>query len=335
MQKLAKRLCVQSGPILQLNATQTAALSSLQEKLDSRQYEVEQVACLCGRDEGQLVARRDRYALPVDTHLCRHCGTMWTSPRLTDDSLSQFYEHDYRSIYVGHAQAPDSFFNQQLAKGQAIYEFVAPALTHLRSTDGSPRVYDVGCGAGGMLIPFREQGWQVVGCDLGSDYLARGRAAGLPLEQGGPSVLQPYGQADLVILSHVLEHLPEPKQSLHEITDLLVDEGFLYIELPGVFRIHRVYKDTLRFLQNAHLYHFTLRTLSALLADCGYRLVKGDEQIRALFQRDQAVEPVQVADQYEKIWAYLRFMDVFQRIHRPLGQAKQQAKRLFGRSTIS
>ena len=131
-----------------------------------------------------------------------------------------------------------------------------------------------------------------------------------------------------MILSHVLEHLPDPKQSLYETSNLLTDAGYLYIELPGIFYIHRAYKDTLRFLQNAHLYHFTLRTLSSLLADAGYRLVKGDEQIRALFRKDASVEPIATQDQYQKVSTYLRIMEVFRLAYHPLRLAKRQAQSL-------
>ena len=325
MQKFFRRLYYQDKPILQLNPAQVAALSAFKAKINCREYQMEKVICLCGRDNSDLVARRDRYGLPVNTHLCRHCGTMWTSPRLVEQSLSLFYEQDYRSIYIGHAQGPDAFFEQQVKIGRSVYDYIASEVdTEFTSPS---RVFDIGCGAGGMLIPFQQQGWQVAGCDLGSEYLERGREVGLTLEQGGPSILQQHGCADLVILSHVLEHLPNPKQSLEEISGLLIDGGYLYIELPGIFNIHRTYKDPLRFLQNAHFYHFTLSTLSTLLADAGYHLVKGDEQIRALFCKEAVVEPVVVSNQYRKISIYLQLMNILHFIRMPFRQVKRQLQR--------
>jgi hypothetical protein len=41
----------------------------------------------------------------------------------------------------------------------------------------------------------------------------------------------------------------------------------------------------MRYLQNAHLYHFTLGTLTDLLASEGFTLVKGDQEIGAFFQK--------------------------------------------------
>jgi hypothetical protein len=42
--------------------------------------------------------------------------------------------------------------------------------------------------------------------------------------------------------------------------------------------------DLLRYLQNAHTYHFTLDTLRRLAASEGLELIAGDETIRATFR---------------------------------------------------
>ena len=220
---------------------------------------------------------------------------------MTTTSLDRFYNEDYRSIYVGEAKAPTLFFEEQMHQGQRILGFVAP----LMKSNIQPTVFDVGCGAGGTLVPFRDSGWNVFGCDIGGDYLESGRAAGLTLEQGDATSLQPYGPTNLLILSHVLEHLPNPLSSIKQLANLLTPDGYLYIELPGIFNIHRSYKDILLFLQNAHLYHFTLTSLCNLMQSAGFRLVKGDEYIHALFQRDTPIRTRLPNNQFIKVMTYL------------------------------
>ncbi len=288
-------------PSVSLNETQIDSLNQLKEKLDQGVYNFEEVSCLCGEKNSVLISNTDRYALPVNTHLCRVCGVMWTSPRMTEDSLTKFYEEDYRSIYVGYPQAPDDFFTEQVQHGKFIHEYVSSAIA---STKGLT-VFDVGCGAGGVLVPFQESSWYTFGCDLGGEYLQRGRNAGLVLEKGDASILSKFGSANLVILSHVLEHFSEPFKSLEQIAQLLADDGYIYVELPGIFEIHRSYGDILLFLQNAHLYHFTLATLTSLMNKAGFKLVQGDEYIHALFQRDKSVVSISTQDQYRKVLTYL------------------------------
>lgn len=300
-----------SAPVERLTSPQNAALLSLKKKLADGTYPMEPAACLCGATTGELIATTDRYALPVNTWLCRQCGMLWTSPRLTRTSLELFYQNDYRPIYVGSEAATEDFFQSQIRDGRVTFSFVS---------DFFPRggtVFDVGCGAGGTLIPFLEAGWRTFGCDTGAAYLERGRQAGLILEQGDLDSLRRHGGADLIIFRHALEHLPDPAATMQQAVSMLNTGGCIYVELPGVFGIHRTYGgDLMMFLQNAHLYHFTLRTLSAFMArfDCG--MIKGHEGIQALFRHGAPIH-TDVLD-YRRVLRYLTWIEIGRRtgLHR-------------------
>jgi SAM-dependent methyltransferase len=301
MRLLFDRFYTATEPVEKLTEAQRKALEVFRQKLGRGVYAFEEAGCLCGCGGGWVVAARDRFALPVQTLLCPACGVMRTSPRMTGESLGRFYRDDYRPLYVGEPGVPEWFFNWQIENGKQIREFVSSALLA-----GSERiVFDVGCGAGGTLLPFREAGWRVFGCDTGPAYLERGRREGLTLECGEAPVLERHGPANLVLLSHVLEHLPNPLASLVQLHKLLRPGGFVYVELPGIFSIYRTYRDFLLFLQNAHLYHFTLKTLSALLAAAGFRLVKGDQRIRALYQVGSSARRVATRDQAWRVLCFL------------------------------
>jgi len=288
-------------PAVVLTGAQRRAIAAFEGKLASGAYALEAAACTCGSTEGRLLAQRDRFALPVETWLCRRCGGMWTSPRLTAASLARFYDEDYRAIYIGAAVAPDAFFDNQIDQGRRIEAFLRRFLPGSALT-----IYDVGCGAGGMLVPFRDAGHRVAGCDLGAQYLDRGRGEGLDLVHGDVAALRKRGRPDLILLSHVLEHLPEPVDELRRLADCLEEGGLLYVELPGIFNIHRTYRGDLRyFLQNAHLYHYTLHGLVRVAAAAGFELVWGDQRIRALFRRSAGERAVPVRNERLAVAAYL------------------------------
>lgn len=268
-------------PFFKLTVAQGKALESFKEKIRDGFYSFEEVTCLCEKKDSLVVSEVDRYALPVRTNLCKHCGLMWTSPRMTDASLIEFYNHDYRPMYSGDKKASELFFDEQVNHGRFIYWFITENIGAVANFS----VFDVGCGAGGILLPFKEVGCSVAGCDLGREYLDYGRTQGLTLEHGDFNSLKHYAPADLVILSHVLEHFPNPLASLKGISSLIKENGYLYIELPGVFNIHNSYGSFPLFLQNAHLYHFCLESLKNLLASSGFTFVVGDETIYAIFQK--------------------------------------------------
>ncbi|MCK5605251.1 methyltransferase domain-containing protein, partial [Candidatus Pacearchaeota archaeon] len=158
-------------------------------------------------------------------------------------------------------------------------------------------------------------GFLTYGCDLGSKYLEYGRERGLLLEHGEIDSLSKYGPAQLIFLNHVLEHFKFPVKSIEGLSNLLVDDGYLYIELPGIFNMHNTYGDFLLFLQNAHLYHFTLDTLTCVMSRAGFRLVKGDQTIRALYQKKNNMSQRTVDREFFRILRYLSFFELFKKFN--------------------
>lgn len=263
-----------------MNSLQISTRDVVLDKYATGIYATTEVRCLCGNGGGQLIAERDRYGLPSPSVLCRQCGVVRTSPRLTDSSLGAFYDTDYRPLYDGSIGARNDFLELQRARGLNIMHFVT------RFLPAGSRVADLGCGAGWTLIPFRDAGHEVAGCDLGSTYLEAGRTLGLDLRHGDYTTLSDLAPFNLIILSHVFEHLPNPQELMKGILPLLAADALVYIEVPGLRGIPMAFGDPLRYFQNAHLWNFDLGTLTATLADYGYRRVAGNEFIRSVFTPD-------------------------------------------------
>lgn len=295
-----------------LTSIQKNAVDNYRKKIEQGIYDLEEVNCLCDSEQNILISQKDRYGLSVNTYLCKKCGMMWTNPRLTETSIEEFYNNDYRNIYVGQSQAPDDFLKQQITHGEQIYQFIASVFT----SQDNLTVFEIGCGAGGILVPFKNEGWSAYGCDLGDSYLKRGRQEGLILEQGDENSLKKYGKADLIILSHVVEHFSNPLATLKSISDLLSNEGYLYIEVPGILKIKETYGDILLFLQNAHFYHFTLNTLNRLLDQAGFRLIKGNETIHAVYQKKtELTAKIDDRNQFLQILIYLYLLEAEHKFH--------------------
>jgi SAM-dependent methyltransferase len=300
--KYPARFYTRVPTIKNINKSQFEALERFRIELRDNFFSFEEAACLCGERKGMLIATRDRYALSVNTYLCKSCGILWTNPQMTEESLRKFYEKNYRPIYVGEDMASETFFLEQIQHGKSILSYLCRYNNELHNELGV--VFDVGCGSGGVLAPFRDAGFEVYGCDHGKKYLEYGKSQGLTLEHGGGEVLSQYGKAKLIILSHVLEHFKNPKKELELLSYLLDDDGYIYIELPGVFNIHNAYKDPLLFLQNAHLFHYTLDTLTVFMSQVGFKLVAGNQYICAVYQK-KSVLPLRLCRlEYMKILFY-------------------------------
>lgn len=253
---------------------------------------------LCGAVPGganaRLVACRDRYGLEVLTWLSLRSGLLWSSPRLDKDSRRRFYEDDYRFMYTGAHAASHTVHLQQFVKGLGIRWWLQKKACILRLTQGSV-VFDVGCSTGGALEAFRAIGCSVYGCDYGKEYLQYGRRRGLVLEQGSINALAKYGKADLIILSHVLEHVGKPLDLLRELKNHLKPKGLLYVAVPGARNItydsNKFENDLLRYLHIAHVYHFTENTLSVAGTKVGLEPLASDQEVRVLFCKSEKVNP--------------------------------------------
>ena len=279
---LGKRYKYTPRSILKLNELQVQAKGSVEEKMLSGIYALENVACFCGSNSDVLLAERDRHGLKVSTVICTKCGLIRTNPRMTQRAYTSFYECEYRPLYTGISKPSESFFREQCVRGARIYSLVKHYID-------SGTVFDIGCGAGGLLFAFQQANWQGAGVDYNEEYLGYGLSQGVEnLFKGTSKELIHFGKkANLIILSHVLEHFLDLRSEIGTINQLLEPDGIIYIEMPGIKSLDWRYayaSDLLRLLQNAHTYYFNLNTLENVMNSCGYELIYGNEVIESLFK---------------------------------------------------
>ncbi|PHS59524.1 MAG: hypothetical protein COB03_02330 [Alteromonas sp.] len=287
---------------LTLKDAQLAARIEYLSQVALGNYQFESVTCECGSSNLEVLAKKDRYAIPIITQICKSCGQIFTSPRLNETSTSDFYANLYRKLYVGAASADEQFFNRQVRHGNKILRYLSDVI---EPNKGS--VLEIGCGAGGILKPLEEAGYSCVGVDLGDTYLDMGRQFGLDLHCMSSQRLAETTSKkfDLIILSHVFEHFLDIEKELDTVSSLLTKRGHLYIEVPGLFNLRNTYdSDFLKYLQNAHNYHFNLALLKRVLAKYGFSFVKGNEDVQAVFKKDDHPATCNV-NQYPSIRAYL------------------------------
>ncbi len=288
-----------------LTSEQIKSRDKVINKVRTGEYVLIPNPCLCKATTSVILANKDRYDIPVRTVLCLTCGLVRSDPYYDEKTLSDFYDNEYRLLYTGKELATESFFREQEGFGQYIYDFLAKNIFKDEITN--KKIFEVGCGAGGILQTFKNRDNAVFGCDYGKDYLEFGKNRGLDLITGGSSSLSQFGKADIVILNHTLEHIPNLQKELDVIRQLLSPSGILYIALPGIYYIHDTYRGRFvgSYLQNAHVWYFTLKTLNATLARSGFQLVAGNEIIMAIYKAGTPNQKTE-AENPNKILAYLK-----------------------------
>lgn len=284
---LGKRYANDGKSLLRLNPLQRKMKRQVERKVSDGTYALENADCpACGGSGGETLAEKDRYGLYAPVAICGGCGLIRAVPRMTRDAFAAFYDMEYRKLYHGSPRPTSAFFQEQYARGERIFAYL---IQHGAFPAGPENAYvlEVGCGAGGILKYFRDRGCRVKGLDLGSEYIEYGRSGhGLDLSVGTLADLTGGPRPDVVVYSHVLEHILDVEEELAQVHGILAERGSVYVEVPGVKRLWDNYEwDFLRYLQNAHVFHFSLATLTRLMARCGFHRISGDETVCSLFRK--------------------------------------------------
>lgn len=155
---------------------------------------------------------------------------------------------------------------------------------------------DLGCGSGEFLLSAKSCGWQVVGIDPDIRAVKEAQSMGLDARLGSISIFDKQDELfDVIVMSHVIEHLHDPINVLGECYRLLKPGGYLWIETPNIDA-----KGQLMFGRNwrgleapRHLVLFNVRSLRKSLKKIGFQTIK--REIRSvtslgIFRESLAIE---------------------------------------------
>lgn len=307
--------------VYKMTALQEAARDAIAKKIADKTYEMVEESCpACGESTHTVLSHKDMYGLPMTVAICQSCDFVYTQKRLTDKSLIDFYDGEYRQLDRA-IPGIEPFYALQQEKGESLYDFLKNNNFLEKPLTDSDYIVEIGCGAGGILHYFRDKGYSTVGCDFGSEYLNYGREKyGLTLIDGGLLELAPFFENEnrkpsIIIYEQVLEHIFNLDEELIELKKLITPDTLLYIGVPGIRNLeHSRYEyDLLPFLQIPHLVHFDLQSLQKLMHRHGFELLEGNELVRAVFQyKGDKIAPLKLKSNVSKITDYLAIMETKQ-----------------------
>jgi SAM-dependent methyltransferase len=127
-------------------------------------------------------------------------------------------------------------------------------------TPAGARVADVGAGT----APYRELFGHTDYCAIDWDKSPH-NLEGIDIVASAERIPEPDGSFDSVLLTQVLEHVPDPGAVLREQHRLLRAGGTLYVTAPLVWELHELPHD---------YYRYTAPGLEHLLADAGFENVE-------------------------------------------------------------
>jgi len=219
---------------------------------------------LCGSQDAEQIADRDRNGRPLRTTICRGCGLVWSNPRPTEEQIRRYYSHEYRLDYKGRA-TPSLRHIARSGRG-ALNRYRALSSFAKRGA----RIVDVGAGGGEVVYVFRKLGGlDARGLEPDEECARHAREVlGVPVDTGFvQDAPYPRGSFDAVTMYHALEHVEDPVGALQMLRSWIKEGGLLVVEVPNVEA--RCILPAHRF-HFAHLYNFNRGTLEAAGRRAGF-----------------------------------------------------------------
>lgn len=162
---------------------------------------------------------------------CEICGFKHATPVPTEKELEEIYRHEYyteeKPLYIERFKEDLDWWN--IAYGDRYDTFEAELPTDRR------RILDIGCGPGYFLKHGKDRGWDVLGVEPSKQAAAHARSLGLNIiEEFLDEDLAPkLRQFDVIHMSEVLEHIPQPGKLLKLAHQMLAPDGIICVVVPN------------------------------------------------------------------------------------------------------
>lgn len=193
---------------------------------------------------------------------CASCESLYLNPRPDEESLPRAYEDYYTHQAEGTEisgsgssglvwRMINGYLNHRFGThrkpynrlGSGLFSAIEPwrlkldyfgrHLTQQRYPERG-RLLDIGCGNGAFLLRAKDMGWDVVGCEPDCQAVATCRDQRLEVVNGDAFHYElAECSFDAVTMSHVIEHVSDPRLLLQRVFDLLRPGGVLWLALPN------------------------------------------------------------------------------------------------------
>lgn len=232
---------------------------------------------------------------------CRLCGLVWIEPEPKAGEIAGFYSgyythddnnydtwfvravtRDIPSVVLGYEDALKGkrrrLWGRMLSLAGPLREAGCSSLLWLNA-ENRGRILDVGCGAGVFLGHMQYFGWDVYGVEPDAEASARARNA-LKTDNIYTGFLQDAGlkerDFDALTMSHVIEHLLEPEETLRDCYNLLKPGGLLVLATPNSGSLgRRIFGRNWRGWEPPrHIRIFNSDTLGRMVSAAGFTIDK-------------------------------------------------------------
>ena len=239
---------------------------------------------------------------------CKKCSLVQMNPQPLKEEVIERYSSAFGKDYLSYEiENEEAFLKLQQRSLEDAHFFRLEKPLVLRAAE-KPSILDIGCATGALLSFLEQRGWRVTGVEISpaAEYARNVKkldVRSVPLEENK----FPDNSFDVVLASHLIEHLNDPFSFLKETYRILRENGTVFITTPNISGFQaRLYGGRWRSAIFDHLYLFSKRTLKRLLENTGFTT----ERIRTWGGLAAGLAPPFIKKSADSLAKFFNFGDV-------------------------
>lgn len=222
----------------------------------------------------------DKYlnTVPRSYYQCKECNFIYLSPAIIDNEIKVIYEEYRRQKF--RRITPEAYFDKLTTLPKDKSEACQKAKYVSDNVGEINSVLDIGCGGG--IITFRLQkefpNARMEAVEPNEEYaqLVR-KKLHIKVYTDFYKLGLVKNKFDLVLMSDVLEHIKNIKDTCKTLRTNVKPNKFLFIAVPSQ-KNFELYEKIDEVFNACHLYYFNEKNIRFLLEKEGFKLIKKDER---------------------------------------------------------
>lgn len=202
---------------------------------------------------------------------CQQCGMVYNDTVASEDDFNRYYE---KNAYYAVADTLGSggLGDHEKRRYETIYTRLKPFFLH-----NNPCIVDVGSGKGGFLTWCKQAGLtNLIAVEQSTFCVEVINQDDITVFNNLKQLIDNIEQVDVVILSHILEHVFYPVTFLKDLVELASPNTVFYIEVPNADYYIADFNPWM-YLYFEHINHFDGVHLQNLISQVGLSVIWQDE----------------------------------------------------------
>jgi len=230
-----------------------------------KKYFLKEINCdICGHEKKKDILKKISLSkdqlIEFPYSMCVKCGHLFQKYKFEKKFYKNFYLKYYRNITHNATSVEPSFFQDQINRGKILHRSLKDFLPL------SGKMLDVGCSAGGTMVPFLKKKWKCYGNDPDRNYVQYGKLKKLNIDYlSSENMVFKKKFFDLIIILGSLEHCYDINKVMSKCSKYSKDESIIVLEGRG-----RPKSEAKKFFNFNHHRIFTHNSFELLLLKHGW-----------------------------------------------------------------